>query len=133
MLAYLAIYKGIWGPHLIIVPTSCLINWECELKRFAPAFKILTYYGTAKQRKALRVGWSRLNSFHVCITSYQVSPFFHVMHGCYCSVCAQLICMDVKGIVVARGYQWFPCSGDVSFLLHAVPCLLLTPSPHPHH
>ena len=30
MLAYLASYKGIWGPHLIIVPTSCLVNWEVE-------------------------------------------------------------------------------------------------------
>eukprot|EP01031_Cornospumella_fuschlensis_P033753 gene33753-40842_t len=71
-LAYLALYKGIWGPHLIIVPTSCIVNWECELKKFCPAFKILTYFGTAKQRKNLRVGWSKLNTFHICITSYQI-------------------------------------------------------------
>ena len=72
MLAYLQCYKGIWGPHLIVVPTSCIVNWETEFKKFCPAFKVLTYYGGAKTRKQLRSGWSRLNSFHVCITSYQL-------------------------------------------------------------
>jgi hypothetical protein len=87
LLAYLATYRGLWGPHLIIVPTSCLINWEIEFKKWSawstllsfsrrchrcPAFKVLTYYGSQKARKALRNGWSKLNSFHVCITSYQV-------------------------------------------------------------
>ncbi len=51
LLAYLAGTKGIWGPHLIIVPTSTILNWECEFKRFCPAFKILTYYGTLNERK----------------------------------------------------------------------------------
>ena len=45
LLAYLAAYKGIWGPHLIIVPTSTMLNWECEFKRFCPSMKVLTYYG----------------------------------------------------------------------------------------
>ena len=72
LLAYLACYKGIWGPHLIVVPTSCLINWETEFKKFCPGFKILPYYGSVKTRKFLRTGWSRLNSFHVCVTSYQL-------------------------------------------------------------
>jgi len=72
MLAHLATYKGIWGPHLIIVPTSCIMNWEAEFKRWCPIFKILTYYGSAKTRKNLRSGWTKLNSFHVCVTSYQL-------------------------------------------------------------
>jgi helicase SWR1 len=93
LLAYLAVYKGIWGPHLVVVPTSCIVNWESEFKRWSvfvfhnfcetacltlvvivrcPAFKILTYYGGSKTRKQLRVGWSKLNAFHVCITSYQL-------------------------------------------------------------
>ena len=72
MLAYLAACRGIWGPHLIVVPTSCIVNWETEFKKFCPIFKVLTYYGSSKTRKQLRVGWSRLNSFHVCITSYQL-------------------------------------------------------------
>ena len=72
LLAYLACFRGVWGPHLIVVPTSCIVNWESEIKKFCPAFKVLTYYGSAQQRKALRVGWSKLNSFHICITSYQL-------------------------------------------------------------
>ena len=72
MLAHLATYKGIWGPHLIVVPTSCIVNWEAEFKRWCPTFKILTYYGSANARKNLRNGWMKLNSFHVCITSYQL-------------------------------------------------------------
>ena len=30
----------------------------------------MTYYGSAKERKAKRQGWSKPNAFHICITSY---------------------------------------------------------------
>ena len=70
LLAWLACAKGIWGPHLIVVPTSVMLNWETELKKWCPAFKILTYYGSQKERKLKRQGWSKANSFHVCITTY---------------------------------------------------------------
>jgi SNF2 family DNA or RNA helicase len=73
LLAYLAAYKGIWGPHLIVVPTSVIVNWETEFKRFCPAFKILCYYGSAKRRKELRTGWTKTNWYHVVITSYQLA------------------------------------------------------------
>ena len=55
LLAHLACEKGNWGPHLIIVPTSVMLNWECELKKWCPAFKILTYFGSFKERKQKRV------------------------------------------------------------------------------
>lgn len=45
---------GSWGPHLIIVPTSVMLNWEMEIKRWCPSFKILTYYGAQKERKLKR-------------------------------------------------------------------------------
>ena len=54
LLAHLACQEGNWGPHLIIVPTSTLINWEMELKRWCPAFKVLAYYGSAKERARKR-------------------------------------------------------------------------------
>lgn len=55
LLAHLVCERGIWGPHLIIVPTSVLLNWECELKKWCPALKILTYFGSLKERKQKRI------------------------------------------------------------------------------
>ena len=72
LLAHLACDRGVWGPHLIVAPTSVMLNWEMEFKKFLPGFKILSYYGSQKQRKAKRVGWNTPNSFNVCITSYQL-------------------------------------------------------------
>ncbi|XP_054151291.1 helicase SRCAP-like, partial [Melozone crissalis] len=72
LLAHLACEKGSWGPHLIIVPTSVMLNWEMELKRWCPSFKILTYYGAQKERRLKRQGWTKPNAFHVCITSYKL-------------------------------------------------------------
>lgn len=72
LLAYLACEKQNWGPHLIVVPTSVLLNWEMELKRFAPGFKVMTYYGSPQQRKEKRKGWNKPDAFHICIVSYQL-------------------------------------------------------------
>lgn len=72
LLSYLACEKNEWGPHLIVVPTSVMLNWEMEFKRFAPGFKVLTYYGSPQQRKDKRKGWNTPDTFHVCITSYQL-------------------------------------------------------------
>jgi SNF2 family DNA or RNA helicase len=72
LIGWLATERGIWGQHLIVVPTSVMINWEMEFKRWLPAFRVLCYHGSAKERKEKRKGWSDSNSFHVCITSYQL-------------------------------------------------------------
>lgn len=72
LFAHLAESKSIWGPHLIVVPTSVILNWELEFKKWAPGFKILTYYGSQRERRAKRQGWSKPNAFHVCITSYKL-------------------------------------------------------------
>ncbi|CAG0906293.1 unnamed protein product, partial [Cyprideis torosa] len=71
LLAHLA-EKGNWGPHLIIVPTSVMLNWEMEFKKWCPGFKLLVYYGSIKERKLKRTGWTKQNTFHVCITSYKL-------------------------------------------------------------
>lgn len=72
LISYLAVTKQIWGPHLIVVPTSVLLNWEMEFKRFAPGLKVLVYYGSPQQRKEKRKGWNKPDTFHVCITTYQL-------------------------------------------------------------
>lgn len=77
LLSYLACEHHIWGPHLIIVPTSVMLNWEMEFKKFAPGFKVLTYYGSPQQRAMKRKGWNKPDAFHVCITSYQLVVHDH--------------------------------------------------------
>ncbi|KIX07499.1 uncharacterized protein Z518_02152 [Rhinocladiella mackenziei CBS 650.93] len=72
LLAHLAEVHEVWGPHLIVVPTSVMLNWEMEFKKFLPGFKILTYYGNLEERKQKRRGWMADDSFNVCITSYQL-------------------------------------------------------------
>ncbi|KAI4135624.1 MAG: hypothetical protein LQ347_000520 [Umbilicaria vellea] len=72
LLAHLAVEHEVWGPHLIVVPTSVMLNWEMEFKKFLPGFKILTYYGSQEERKQKRKGWLDDNRWNVCITSYQL-------------------------------------------------------------
>jgi SNF2 family DNA or RNA helicase len=55
LLAHLAATRCIWGPHLIVVPTSTMLNWDTEFKRWAPGFKVVTYYGSVKERKQKRM------------------------------------------------------------------------------
>ena len=40
--------SGVKGPHLVIVPTSLLFNWEQELARFAPGLKVHAYSGSER-------------------------------------------------------------------------------------
>ena len=79
VMAYLAERHDIWGPFLVVAPASTLHNWQQEVARFIPEFKILPYWGSAGDRKVLRKFWDRKHStyrkeaaFHVCITSYQL-------------------------------------------------------------
>ncbi|KAJ1948483.1 putative DNA helicase ino80, partial [Linderina pennispora] len=79
LLAYLAETHNIWGPFMVVAPASTLHNWQQELTRFVPEFKVLPYWGSQKDRKVLRKSLynpqnlSRKDSaFHVLVTSYQL-------------------------------------------------------------
>ncbi|KAJ9210512.1 hypothetical protein DTO166G4_7897 [Paecilomyces variotii] len=73
ILAHLAVEHEVWGPHLVVVPTSVILNWEMEFKKWCPGFKIMTYYGNQEERKAKRRGWTDDKSWDVLITSYQLA------------------------------------------------------------
>lgn len=78
LLAHLAETHNIWGPFLVIAPASTLHNWQQEIRRFVPAFKVLPYWGNVNDRATLRKFWNpkklygRDANFHVLITSYQL-------------------------------------------------------------
>lgn len=79
VMAYLAEKHNIWGPFLVVSPSSTLHNWQQEIAKFVPAFKVLPYWGNGKDRKVLRKFWDHKNvkynkdsQFHVLVTSYQL-------------------------------------------------------------
>ena len=79
VMAYLAEKHDIWGPYLVVAPASTLHNWQQEINKFVPEFKVLPYWGSAGDRKVLRKFWDRKHpiykkdaQFHVLVTSYQL-------------------------------------------------------------
>eukprot|EP00644_Phytophthora_capsici_P000671 jgi/Phyca11/533657/estExt2_fgenesh1_pg.C_PHYCAscaffold_160013 len=61
----------------ILADEMGLVNWEMEFKRWCPAFKVLTYFGSAKRRKELRQGWSKQNAFQkIHVGLYLDEPVF---------------------------------------------------------
>lgn len=72
LLCYFAQYRNDWGPHLIVVPTTVVLNWKEELQRWAPGLKVITYIGSTKERLQFRKGWMKEDTFHICVTSYNV-------------------------------------------------------------
>ncbi|CAA9994482.1 unnamed protein product [Nesidiocoris tenuis] len=77
-LCHIAEKYSVWGPFLIISPASTLHNWQQEMQRFVPDFKVVPYWGNQQERKILRQFWdlkgihTKEASFHVVITSYQL-------------------------------------------------------------
>ncbi|XP_033207713.1 chromatin-remodeling ATPase INO80 [Belonocnema kinseyi] len=77
-LCHVAEKYSVWGPFLIISPASTLHNWQQEMARFVPVFKVVPYWGNPQERKILRQFWDTKDlhtkeaSFHVVITSYQL-------------------------------------------------------------
>ncbi|CAK1545627.1 unnamed protein product [Leptosia nina] len=77
-LCHVAERLGVWGPFLVVSPASTLHNWQQEMQRFVPDFKVVPYWGSPSERKILRQFWERKDlhtqqaAFHVVITSYQI-------------------------------------------------------------
>jgi helicase SWR1 len=81
LLAYLAEQHGVWDTHLVIVPTSVILNWVTEFQKFLPGFRVLGYYGTTEERLLKRKGWVNdphhdqkdKRGYNVVVTSYNIA------------------------------------------------------------
>jgi len=61
------------GPHLIIVPSSTMDNWQKELKMWCPELKILNYYGSQDERRHMRLQIvQELIEYDIILTTYNM-------------------------------------------------------------
>ncbi|KAI2643581.1 SNF2 family N-terminal domain-containing protein [Xylaria nigripes] len=129
VMAYLAEVHDIWGPYLVVAPASTLHNWQQEIAKFVPEFKVLPYWGTASDRKVLRKFWDRKHNtyrkdspFHVLVTSYQLVvsdvTYFQKMRWQY------MILDEAQAIKSSQSSRWKCLLG-----FHCRNRLLLTGTP----
>ncbi|KAG1122241.1 hypothetical protein G6F42_011665 [Rhizopus arrhizus] len=67
---------GETGPHLIVVPSSTIQNWEREFERFCPDLEVRVYHGTQQERMEQRMNLeyeNQDNEFQVIITTYNLA------------------------------------------------------------
>jgi non-specific serine/threonine protein kinase len=64
-LSYLKKHRKSKKPHLVIVPTSLIFNWQKELEKFCPSLKALIY--TGPNRKPL---FNSFSKFDLVISTY---------------------------------------------------------------
>ena len=50
LLGYLHEYRGIHGPHMVIVPKSTLHNWINEFRKWCPVIRAVKFHGTQEER-----------------------------------------------------------------------------------
>ena len=129
VMAYLAETYDIWGPYLVVAPSSTLHNWQQEIAKFVPSLKCLPYWGNAKDRKVLRKFWDRKHityskdsPFHVLVTSYQLvvgdSQYFQKIRWQY------MILDEAQAIKSSQSSRWKSLLG-----FHCRNRLLLTGTP----
>ena len=54
---------------IVVCPSSLALNWENEIKKFAPSLKTLVIHGNAKEReKQLK----QIGNYHIVVTSYDL-------------------------------------------------------------
>ncbi|WP_164108718.1 MULTISPECIES: DEAD/DEAH box helicase [Sphingobacterium] len=69
VITFLLYLKDKYGPqpHLVVVPTSLLFNWQDEIARFAPELRVGCYSGGSRQRMV-----QHFDTYDVVLVSYGV-------------------------------------------------------------
>src|SRR3989475_260718 len=58
-------------PHLLVVPTSIVANWQAEIERFAPSLSMLVAHPSAMSTRGLaEMGGAELTEVDLVITTY---------------------------------------------------------------
>ncbi|KAK2716317.1 SWI/SNF-related matrix-associated actin-dependent regulator of chromatin subfamily A containing DEAD/H box 1-like isoform X2 [Artemia franciscana] len=72
-LAYL-LEAGHQGPHLIVVPSSTLDNWEREIRKWIPSVELLVYHGSQEERRLIRVDYmhGHLDNVQLVLSTYNM-------------------------------------------------------------
>ena len=53
LLGYLHEFRGISGPHMVIVPKSTLHNWINEFRKWCPILRVVKFHGNQEQRVSM--------------------------------------------------------------------------------
>lgn len=72
LLGFLRQYKGLTGPHLIIVPKSTLGNWMSEIERWCPDIRAVRFHGNQEERSHQMKNLIQYGKFDAVVTSYEV-------------------------------------------------------------
>ncbi|PXF49905.1 ISWI chromatin-remodeling complex ATPase CHR17 [Gracilariopsis chorda] len=72
LLGFLRQYKGITGPHLIIVPKSTMGNWMAEIKRWCPEMTAVRFHGNQEERRNQAAHLVQYGKFDAVVTSYEI-------------------------------------------------------------
>uniref|UniRef100_A0A0K2U565 SWI/SNF-related matrix-associated actin-dependent regulator of chromatin subfamily A containing DEAD/H box 1 homolog n=1 Tax=Lepeophtheirus salmonis TaxID=72036 RepID=A0A0K2U565_LEPSM len=60
-------------PHLIVVPSSTMDNWEKEIETWCPSLSIVKYYGSQEERQKIRYDLVRENlEYDILLTTYSM-------------------------------------------------------------
>lgn len=130
LLAYLMENKGVFGPHLIIVPNAVIVNWKSELSQWLPDVRCVYYVGSKDERARMYSSEVQSLQFNVLVTTYEyimrdraklskvrLAHESHPAFNAFVSARARgrgCCCSNERGLAVERQHQWRRWSGSTS-------------------
>lgn len=66
-------------PVLVVVPNSTITNWVREFERWAPALRVVPFYGEAKSRDVIK----QYELFHETVAGGTTGAKYHVLVTTY--------------------------------------------------